>query len=142
MISASSARLRAGISRHLWVIGLVVGSGMLNACATAGAARGGIASGIGPSEVVVENNSWSRVTVYAATQGGQPVRLGVVEGFSQATFPARRLNLLMGGGGAFLIARPLAGRAFRSETFLPPSNGVVVWRIQNQSAYSYITVRE
>ena len=141
MISVSSARLRAGISRHLLVMGLVVGSGMLGACATAGAARGGIASATGPSEIVIENNSWSRVIVYVAAPSGQRIRLGVVEAFSRGTFPARRLDLLGGSGGAFLIARPLAGTAFRSETFLPPSSGLVVWTIHNQNAHSYISMR-
>jgi hypothetical protein len=141
MISVSSARLRAGISRHLCVIALVVGSATLGACATAGAAGGRTASTTGPAGVVIENNSWSRVTVYVATPSGQRVRLGDVEGFSRVTFPARRVNLLAGGGGTFLIARPLAGMAFRSETFLPPSNGLVVWTIQNQSAHSYISMR-
>ena len=141
MGTLSSARLRAGISRHLWVIGLVVGSGVLSACATAGTRGGGTASTTGPAGVVIENNSWSRVTVYVATQSGQRFRLGDVEGSSRATFAAGRLNRVTGGGGAFLIARPLAGMAFRSETFMPPSSGLVVWTIQNQGAHSYISMR-
>jgi hypothetical protein len=124
---------------HLrWVaIGLVA----LAACTTAGAAPGRRAPATGPVEVMIDNESWSRVTVYVATQSGQRLRLGDVEGFSRATFPARRLNLLASSGGTFLIARPLAGIAFRSETFLPPSNGLVVWTIQNVSSHSYISTR-
>ena len=114
---------------------------MLGGCATAGTAGSRIASTAGPSEVVIENNSWSRVTVYVAAPSGQRIRLGVVEAFSRGTFPARRLDLLAGSGGAFLIARPLAGAAFRSETFLSPSDGLVVWTIYNQSAHSYISMR-
>jgi hypothetical protein len=40
-----------------------------------------------------------------------------------------------------LVARPLAGRAFRSEPLVFAPGATLVWTIENQPAHSYLSVR-
>ena len=98
------------------------------------------ALGNSPSSIVVENNSWDRVTVYVS-RGDQLWRLGDVSALAHTEFPVQRLGFLADGRSTFLVAHPLAGRSFRSEQFMFPSGGVAVWTIENQSGLSHVSVR-
>jgi hypothetical protein len=88
-------------------IGLAVLLGML-----AAACGGGQGAGEGPTpgsavQLVVRNNNFSDVTVYAVPQGGDPQRVGMVSGTQTATFTLRAG--LLGAGQLRLVADPLGG---------------------------------
>lgn len=92
------------------------------------------------SAVVIDNNSWDRVTVYIS-RGDQLWRLGDVGALSHAQFPMQRLGFFADGRGTYLVARPLAGQQFRSEQFMFPTGGIATWTIENQSGLSHVSVR-
>jgi hypothetical protein len=140
-ITVQRARLRAQMSRHLLVASMIVGAATMSACASGG--------GVGqraqqydnsPNSVVIENNSWDRVTVYIS-RGDQLWRLGDVGALGKTEFPIQRLGFIADGRSTFLVAHPLAGQSFRSEQFMFPSGGVAVWTIENQSGLSHVSVR-
>jgi hypothetical protein len=140
-ITVQCARLRATFCRHLVVASLVAGAAGMTGCASSG--------GVGlraqqmdssPSSVVIENNSWDRVTVYIS-RGDQLWRLGDVGALARTEFPVRRLGFFADGRTTFLVARPLAGQQFRSEQFMFPTGGVAVWTIENQAGLSHVSVR-
>lgn len=140
-ITVQCARLRATICRHFVIASLVAGASTITACASGG----GIGMRAqqmdqGPTSVVVENNSWDRVTVYIS-RGDQLWRLGDVGALSHASFPMQRLGFFADGRSTFLVARPLAGQQFRSEQFMFPSGGIATWTIENQSGLSHVSVR-
>jgi hypothetical protein len=89
-------------------------------------------------EVIVENNSWERVTVYVSRDRAS-WRLGIVEAFTRGRFALVRSGIVADGRQAQLIARPLAGKAFNSDAF--PLSGTVVWTIENQVNLSHISAR-
>jgi hypothetical protein len=93
-----------------------------------------------PAGLVIRNNNWNPMTIYLV-QGGARLRVGQVEGFSQEVFPAARLGMLTGGTDTFLVARPLAGRPFRSDNLVFTPGRMLVWTIENQPAHSYLSVR-
>ena len=140
-ITVQCARLRATLSRHLVVASLIAGAAGMTGCASGG--------GLGvraqqmensPTAVVVENNSWDRVTVYIS-RGDQLWRLGDVGALTRTEFPVQRLGFFADGRSTFIVARPLAGQQFRSEQFMFPTGGVAVWTIENQTGLSHVSVR-
>jgi hypothetical protein len=139
MFRTLGVRLRAEVSNRLCLVALVGGMATLAGCASTGATSDRSAPHPELSGLIVRNNNWNSMTIYLV-QGGARMRVGDVGGFSQAVFPAKRLSMLAGGIDAFLVARPLAGRAFRSERLMFPSTGMVVWTIENQPAHSYLSV--
>jgi hypothetical protein len=80
------------------------------------------------------------MTVYVAGGGGFR-RLGDVEGLSERFFSPSKVGALTSDMNAFLVARPLAGRPFRSEPLVFAPGRTLVWTIQNQPALSYLSVR-
>ena len=140
-ITVRSARLRAGMGRHFRIVGLIVSMAGMAACASGGGVGyRAAAAGAGSGSVVVENNSWDRVTVYIS-RGDQLWRLGDVSALARTEFPVQRLGFLADGRSTFLVAHPLAGQRFRSEQFMFPSGGLAVWTIENQSGLSHVSVR-
>jgi hypothetical protein len=139
MFPTLGTRPRAAINHRLRLVALVGGIAMLG-CATSGSMSERGAPNLEPSGLIVRNNNWNSMTVYLV-QGGARVRVGEVNGFSQEVFPTSRLGMLTGGTGTFLVARPFAGRPFRSETLVFTPGRMLVWTIENQPAHSYLSVR-
>ena len=139
-ITVQCARLRAEMSRHLVAASIIVGAATMTACASGGVGTRAAQYGSSPSAVVIENNSWDRVTVYIS-RGDQLWRLGDVGALARTEFPVQRLGFLSDGRSTFLVAHPLAGQSFRSEQFMFPTGGVAVWTIENQSGLSHVSVR-
>ena len=139
-ITVQCARLRAQVGRHLVAASMIVGAATMTACASGGVGTRAAQYGSSPSAVVIENNSWDRVTVYIS-RGDQLWRLGDVGALARTEFPVQRLGFLSDGRSTFLVAHPLAGQSFRSEQFMFPSGGVAVWTIENQSGLSHVSVR-
>lgn len=140
MLPTLGVRLRAAISTRLSIAALVGGIATLGGCATSGGMKGQVAPNLQPTSLIVQNNNWNNMTVYVV-QGGERRRVGDVNGFSVAVFPANRLGSFGGPGGTFLVARPLAGRAFRSEPLVFTPGRTLIWTIENQPAYSHLSVR-
>jgi hypothetical protein len=140
-ITVQCARLRAQMGRHLVVASMILGAATVTACASNGGV-GTLAAAYenSPSSVVIENNSWDRVTVYIS-RGDQLWRLGDVGALGHTEFPIQRLGFFADGRSTFLVAHPLAGSSFRSEQFMFPSGGVAVWTIENQAGLSHVSVR-
>jgi hypothetical protein len=140
-ITVQCARLRAEIGRHLVAASMIVGAVTMTACASAGGVGTRAAAyGSSPTSVVIENNSWDRVTVYIS-RGDQLWRLGDVGALARTEFPIQRLGFLADGRSAFLVAHPLAGQSFRSEQFMFPTGGIAIWTIENQAGLSHVSVR-
>ena len=139
-ITVQCARLRAQLSRHLVVASMVVGAASLSACASTGVGVRAAQYESSPTSVVIENNSWDRVTVYIS-RGDQLWRLGDVGALARTEFPIQRLGFIADGRSTYLVAHPLAGQQFRSEQFMFPSGGIAVWTIENQSGLSHVSVR-
>jgi hypothetical protein len=112
----------------------------MSACASAGVGARAQQYDASPTSVVIENNSWDRVTVYIS-RGDQLWRLGDVGALARTEFPIQRLGFIADGRSTYLVAHPLAGQQFRSEQFMFPSGGVAVWTIENQSGLSHVSVR-
>jgi hypothetical protein len=126
-------------SGRRWLV-LVVGAWTLCACATSGNVGSRMnAEAWGGGAIVVENNSWDRVTVYLSREGN-PRRIGEVNALSNGTFPVRNIAILPDGRDAMLVARPLAGTPFRSDKF-SFNGGTVVWTIENQTSLSHLSLR-
>jgi hypothetical protein len=139
-VTVQCARLRAQISRHLVAASMVLGAATMTGCASSGVGSRAAAFGNSPTSVVIENNSWDRVTVYIS-RGDQLWRLGDVGALARTEFPVQRLGFLADGRSTFLVAHPLAGQSFKSEQFMFPTGGVAVWTIENQSGLSHVSVR-
>jgi hypothetical protein len=140
-VTVQCARLRASVCRHVVIASLLAGASMMAACASAGVgARAQQWEEAAATSIVIENNSWDRVTVYIS-RGEQLWRLGDVGALSHAEFPMQRFGFLADGRTTYLVARPLAGQQFRSEQFIFPSGGVATWTIENQAALSHVSVR-
>jgi len=139
-ITVQCARLRAQLSRHLVAASIIVGAASMSACASAGVGARAQQSDASPTSVVIENNSWDRVTVYIS-RGDQLWRLGDVGALARTEFPIQRLGFIADGRSTYLVAHPLAGQQFRSEQFMFPSGGIAVWTIENQSGLSHDSVR-
>ena len=140
-ITVQCARLRAQLGRHLVAASIIVGASSMSACASSGGVGMRAAQyEASPASVVIENNSWDRVTVYIS-RGDQLWRLGDVGALARTEFPIQRLGFIADGRSTFLVAHPLAGQSFRSEQFMFPSGGIAVWTIENQSGLSHVSVR-
>ena len=139
-ITVQCARLRAKVSRHLVSAAMVIGAASISACASSGIGTRAATFDQSPNSVVIENNSWDRVTVYIS-RGDQLWRLGDVGALGKTEFPVNRLGFIADGRSTYLVAHPLAGNSFRSEQFMFPSGGVAVWTIENQSGLSHVSVR-
>jgi hypothetical protein len=139
-ITVQCARLRALVSRHLVAASMILSAASLSACASAGVGSRAQAYSMSPSAVVIENNSWDRVTVYIS-RGDQLWRLGDVGALTRMEFPISRLGFIADGRSTFLVAHPLAGHSFKSEQFMFPTGGIAVWTIENQSGLSHVSVR-
>jgi hypothetical protein len=127
----------------------VVMSALLGACASGGVGReaGQLVpevapeGGETPSHAMVNNQSGDRVTVYIS-QGAETWRLGEVEPYSRRTLPLGNAAMALTGRSVYFIARPLAGRPYRSETFgVSPDGGMPSWTIENYTAFSYVSLR-
>ena len=139
-VTVQRARVCA-LRRHLTTFTVALGMAAAMACASSGSVGARAAqSAVAPSSIVVENNSWDRVTVYVS-RGDQLWRLGDVGALGRTEFPIQRFGFLADGRSTFLVAHPLAGRSFRSEQFMFPSGGVAVWTIENQSGLSHVSLR-
>ena len=140
-ITVQCARLRARLGRQLVAVAVIVSAaGTMSACASGGVGTRAQQMGNSPTAVVIENNSWDRVTVYIS-RGDQLWRLGDVGALARTEFPVQRLGFIADGRSTYLVAHPLAGQSFRSEQFMFPSGGVAVWTIENQSGLSHVSVR-
>ena len=139
-ITVQCARLRAKLSRHLVSASMIIGAATITACASSGIGTRAATYDQSPNSVVIENNSWDRVTVYIS-RGDQLWRLGDVGALAKTEFPVQRLGFIADGRSTYLVAHPLAGNSFRSEQFMFPSGGVAVWTIENQSGLSHVSVR-
>lgn len=139
-ITGQCARLRVTICRHFVVASLVVGASAITGCASGGGVGFRAQQMQAPTSVVIENNSWDRVTVYIS-RGDELWRLGDVGALSKTEFPMNRLGFFADGRSTFLVARPLAGQQFRSEQFMFPTGGIATWTIENQSGLSHVSVR-
>ena len=127
--------------RHLaLLVAVVTAVGTFGCASTGSVGARAAASAEGASSIVVENNSWDRVTVYVS-RGDQLWRLGDVGALGRTVFPIQRFGFLADGRSTFLVAHPLAGRSFRSEQFMFPHGGVAVWTIENQSGLSHVSLR-
>jgi hypothetical protein len=139
--TVKSARLRATMSRHFRSAAILLAVASVAACASAGGVGYRAAqAGVAPGSIVVENNSWDRVTVYIS-RGDQLWRLGDVGALARSEFPTQRLGFFADGRNTFLVAHPLAGSSFRSESFMFPSGGTAIWTIENQAGLSHVSVR-
>lgn len=128
----------------------VIVSVLLGACASGGVGSRAEGSSAAESvaepsdaltQVMVANHSWERVTVYIS-QGAAMWRLGEVEAKSERVLPLRNLGRSLLGTSAFFVGRPLAGTAFRSESFaVNPRGGIPTWTIENHTAVSFVTLR-
>jgi hypothetical protein len=139
-ITVQCARLRAKLGRHLMSATMIAGAATISACASGGLGQRVQESNVASSAVVIENNSWDRVTVYI-TRGDQLWRLGDVGALARTEFPVTRLGFIADGRSTYLVAHPLAGQQFQSEQFMFPTGGVAVWTIENQSGLSHVSVR-
>jgi hypothetical protein len=139
-ITGQCARLRATVCRHVVIASLVAGASTMTACASSGGVGLRAQQMQAPTSVVIENNSWDRVTVYIS-RGDELWRLGDVGALSKTEFPMNRLGFFADGRSTFLVARPLAGQQFRSEQFMFPTGGIATWTIENQSGLSHVSVR-
>jgi hypothetical protein len=142
MRTVRSVSLRAALSRHCGILALTVSIAAMSACASGGnvGARAAAMGDMGLGAVVVQNNSWDRMTIYIS-RNGQLWRLGDVEALARGDFPMSDAGFFSEGHNTYLVARPLAGRSFQSETFLFPSGGVATWTIENQTGLSHVSVR-
>lgn len=134
------ARLRAELGRHVIVAAILVGAAGMSACASGGVGARAQQYDASPTSVVIENNSWDRVTVYIS-RGDQLWRLGDVGALTRSEFPIQRLGFMADGRSTYLVAHPLAGQSFKSEQFMFPSGGIAIWTIENQSGLSHVSVR-
>lgn len=135
------ARLRATLGRHMVVAAFALGSMITGACASGGGVGYRAAAAAGESSaIVIENNSWDRVTVYVS-RSGQLWRLGDVAALGKSKFSAKTIGFVADGRSTYLVAHPLAGQSYRSEAFMFPSGGVAVWTIENQSGLSHVSIR-
>ena len=139
-ITVQCARLRAKLGRQLVSASMIIGAATMTACASGGIGTRAASYDQSPNSVVIENNSWDRVTVYIS-RGDQLWRLGDVGALAKTEFPVQRLGFIADGRSTYLVAHPLAGNSFRSEQFMFPSGGVAVWTIENQSGLSHVSVR-
>jgi hypothetical protein len=134
-----TGRLRAVARRCATAVAFVAGASMA-ACATSGSVGQRAAMLETESSVVIQNNSWEYVTVYVQ-RNGTLWRVGDVEAMGKARFSMARFGFMADGGSTSLVARPLAGQAFQSESFIFPVGRTAVWTIENQSAFSHVVVR-
>ena len=112
-ITVQCARLRAQLSRHLVAASIVVGAAGMSACASGGGVGMRAAQyDASPTSVVIENNSWDRVTVYIS-RGDQLWRLGDVGALARTEFPIQRLGFIADGRSTFLVAPQFASTMFR-----------------------------
>jgi hypothetical protein len=141
MYAMSICRSTIACRARLRVLMPILAGALLTACASGG---GGAGYRAGTPELssnlVVKNNSWDPVTVYVATSG-QPLRVGSVDATSTRSFSLDSFRSAMEGRDAYLVARPLAGRPFRSEGFAFWPGHTTIWTIENRSALSQLVVR-
>jgi hypothetical protein len=139
MYVKSGARLGIVCRERLRVLLPILVGVWLSACATVGGGPSSEASD-DSGALVIENNSWSAVTVYLLASG-QPWRLGSVESASARSFALDQHRYALSGRDVYLIARPLAGQPFHSDAFVIPMGRTTVWRIENATAMSTLLMR-
>lgn len=136
MLRPETPHPRSGSFRQLRTLACILAAASLGACASAG--RPARATGPDPNRVVVHNYSLDRVAVYLSRDGGL-WRLGDVESLSDGNFQVPRTFTYL--DKIYFVARPLAGRSFRSESFLFPGGTTAVWTIETQVAMSHVVLR-
>jgi hypothetical protein len=122
---------------YLRMVASILAFASLAACATPG--RSALAPSPAAAQVVVHNYNWDRLTVYL-TRRGSSWRLGAIDAFGEAKFVVPHAALAV-AEEVYLVARPIAGRPFRSEAFVFSVGGTADWTIQNQVALSSVMVR-
>jgi hypothetical protein len=140
-------RMSGGMYRERFFVVLpIMVCVLLGACASGGmgtyaessVADGADESSEAPSQVVVDNRSWDRVTVYV-TESTVVWRLGEVEPMTRRTLPLKKVGRSLLGRTAQFIGRRLAGGAFRSESFgVNAGSGIPTWTIENQAGLSSV----
>lgn len=124
-------------SRALAMASLLIAAG--GACSSASDGRPANAfAGETATRVVVNNNNWSDMTVYA-TRDGATVRLGSVTSMSSARFelPAA----MLGAGELRLIADPLGSTStYRTQPVLVTRGQAIEFTLQNNLALSTLSV--
>jgi hypothetical protein len=129
---------RSRVRRSARLVTGVLGAAALAACAPV--TRAGETPRPAAGAVVVRNYKADYVTIYIARRGGMTWRLGELSGFGDRMFslPA---SALADVDEVYLVARPLAGQPFRSESFVIPSGATAVWTIEGQTSLSHVAVR-
>lgn len=136
MLTRETPYPRSKSVRQLRALACILAAVSLGACASAG--RPDLAASPAASRVVVRNYSLNRVAVYLG-RGGSLWRLGDVEAVSDGSFQVPQP--LTYPDNVHLVARPLGGRPFRSESFVFPTGTTAVWTIENQVAMSRLMLR-
>jgi hypothetical protein len=140
MFVERSRRELTVLGRCLGIVALILGPGTLTGCATPSATWEREMSSAAVAGVVIENNSWDRVSVFLSNAGRVRL-LGVVPAMDRASFPGRRVGYVLEGERSVLIARPLAGNAFESEPFFFRRGDQPVWTIENRHVLSRLSMR-
>ncbi|HEX6308689.1 MAG TPA: hypothetical protein VFZ69_10905 [Longimicrobiales bacterium] len=97
------------------------------------------AFGEGTATVVVQNNNWADMTVYAV-RNGLRMRLGMVVSMGAQRFKLPR-NALGGAGDLRLLADPIGSDAvFRTQPLLVAPGQLIEFTLQNNLAHSTSTV--
>ena len=90
--------------------------------------------------VSIENHNWSDVIISIAPGSGQPVRLGIVTGATNAVlrFPG---SYIANSQVLQLLARPVGGRSLlRSERFTVQPGQQVTWTLESSLQRSSLAV--
>ena len=94
---------------------------------------------IRPVQVLVENDNWSDLTVYAVV-GGSRMRLGVVGSSSTRRFTLR--HRLGSGLDTFrFTARMMGGRSLETPSFTLPPGAEFQWTVGTSATTSHYMVR-
>ena len=119
---------------------LAVGACARNAALYENSANGDVSPMADSVAVTVTNNNFDDMRVYAVTDGGMPIRLGIVTALSSGTFTARRA--MFPSGTLRLVASPLAGSGVARSGPLQVSGGQSVsFTIESNLAASFGTVQ-
>ncbi|MFN2564628.1 MAG: hypothetical protein ABR499_06390 [Gemmatimonadaceae bacterium] len=136
MLTPETPHSRSRSLRQLRTLACMLAAASLGACAPAG--RPDSAPRPITSRIIVRNYSMNQVTLYLARSGGR-WRLGQLEAFTDGDFTVPRSAVYF--DEFYFVARPLAGRPFRSDAFLFPTGATAVWTIGNHVATSHVALR-
>lgn len=138
MLTSEMLSLRSRVLRRARVVTRVLAVAAIAACAPA--THHDTAPRPERGSILVRNYKPEYVAIYLARRGGMIWRLGELPGIGDATFTVPRAALAV-IDEVYLIARPLAGRPFQSESFLFPSGATAVWTIEGHTSLSHVALR-